>query len=90
VGEAPPKEHPPAQSLHIGQDRGAGGGKAADRLKKRIHIERDLPGEYKWQRADGGEHDPGQGHDHESVLDGAAAVLTPAQLRQKEAHGQGH
>ena len=28
-----------------------------------------LCGEYKWQRADGGEHDPGQGHDHESVLD---------------------
>ena len=33
VGEAAPEEHPVVQRLHIGQDAGAGGGKAGNRLK---------------------------------------------------------
>ena len=85
VGKAAPKQHAPAQRLHIRQYRGPGGGKAADRLEKGVDIGGDLLRKHKRQRPDGGQHDPGQSHDHKSVLNGAGPPSAPAQQAQQGA-----
>ncbi len=78
MGEAAPEQQAPAHGLHIRQDGGAGGGKAADGFKQSVYIGGDLPGKNEGQRTDGGQKQPRQRHDDKPVPDGGATPRAAA------------
>ena len=68
MGKAAPEQTSLAHGLHIRQNGSAGGGKAADGLKKGIDIVGDLLAEIKGKGPDGRNHDPGKANDNVAFL----------------------
>ena len=68
VGKAAPEQVAALHGFYIRQNGGAGGGKAADCFKKGIHIRGDVTAEDKGKSADGGEHQPANGHDGKALF----------------------
>ena len=60
VGERAPEQHAFRQMLDLCQDRGAGGGKAADGFKISVHHMGNRPGQHKGQRPEKGQDHPAQ------------------------------
>ena len=67
VGEAAPEQRAVAQGFHVGQDGGAGGGKAGDGLEESVNKGRYFAGNHKGQCAEGTHQHPDQRHDGQAV-----------------------
>ena len=85
MAERAPDQHTVAQRLHVGEDGGAGGGKAGYDFEQGVQIEGDLSAEGEGERAHRGDKQPSQGHRHIAVLGGkdGEAHLQPG---EQEAH----
>ena len=66
VGEAAPKQNALGQIRHSGQDGRAGGGKAGNGLKQRIHRVRDAAGQHKGHSTHHTDEQPAQRRGHKA------------------------
>ena len=91
MGKAAPEQHAPAQGLDLGQDAGAGGGKAGDRFKKGVHKIGNIPGDNKGQGTENRHQHPSQGHHGEAVPGVQVGPLrgSQAQYQADESRQQG-
>ena len=90
VGEAAPEQIGAAHRFHIGENGSTGGGKTADGFEECIHIGGDLTAEHKGQRADGGEQQPADRNDGETLAGKDVALLGAAQHRHCAAQYKSH
>ena len=88
VGKAAPEQDTVAQRLNIGQNRGAGGRKARNHLKKGVHKGRDLAGDDKGKRTENRQQHPDQRHDGQTVAGVDLGVLGAFQAGSKAQHQQ--
>ena len=76
VAETAPVEQSFGQCLHVGENRGTGGGESGDDLEEGIDKQRDFPGNIKGEASYQTEHDPTDTDAHKALfgIEGAGRI----------------